>query len=151
MPYLGGLGQELLLARHPEAGGHGEDGHLFEVVLLQILIDAVHRHLVRLGGLEDPDAVLGRSRDGAAGGAGNQRQFGLLGDFQGGHGGVGETGADDGQAILVLGQLGGVEPGLGHVAFVVINDQLQGMPIDAPWALTASATISMEFRSGSPR
>jgi hypothetical protein len=91
----------------------------------------LHRHLVGLGGLEDPDAVLGRRGDGAAGGAGNQRQFGLLGDFQGGHGGVGEAGADDGQAILVLGQLGGVEPGLGDVAFVVINHQFQGMPIDA--------------------
>ena len=102
-----------------------------EVVLLAILVDAFHRHLVGLGGLEDPEAVLGRSGDGAAGGAGDQGHFGLLGDFQHGHGGVGYAGADDGQAILVLGQLGGVEPGLGDVAFVVVDDQLQGMPIDA--------------------
>ena len=32
---------------------------------------------------------------------------------------------------LSLGQFLGVEAGLGDVAFVVINDQLQGMPIDA--------------------
>ncbi len=65
---LGGLGQELLLAGHPEGGGHGEDGYLGDAVLLAVLIDAGHRHRVGLGGLEDPDAVLGRGRD--AGGRG---------------------------------------------------------------------------------
>ncbi len=37
--------------------------------------------------------------------------------------------------IFVLDQLGGVEAGLGDVAFVIIDDQLQGMPIDAPFGV----------------
>ena len=35
------------------------------------------------------------------------------------------------QSLSLVISLVGVEPGLGDVAFVVINDQLHGMPIDA--------------------
>ena len=100
---------------------------------MQILVDAFHRHFVRLGGLENPDAVLGRRGDGRLPAA--QEINGSLAFWVISRVAMEvwvRLGPMTARQSFVLGQLGGVEPGLGYVAFVVINDQLQGMPIDAP-------------------